>query len=162
MYKLILPILIFLLSGCNEQITTRFITQETPVKQQFEGQYHFEHGGFLELISNDLGELTFSRIDQELVTVNPYDNSLAYHKPVEAIKLLPVGDTIRFILNVSYTSSQKLKEDTGNKVIEGQHRTVYTIKLIDGDRIELTIDIYKGKSGEGLDKLLATRTIRSL
>lgn len=157
--KVLLILLMTWLVGCG----SNYIPEDVPtppIEPNFEGAYYFDHNGFIELSASYDGEVIIESTSQSLTSLNPQNNTLAYHPAITG-KYEPHFDEVRFVRNVNYTAGQDIEEDVSGADIVGSRRTDVSIKLTTAG-IKITVKIYNASLNNDVDEVVATRVFESL
>ena len=155
-----------LLASCGKDTDTHHYNTQVEtetVVQQFEGSYVLENGGYIELIADDRGDITFESSGQTLVSVNPQNDTLGEH-PKVTTKNVRILDGKLHVLNQNYnysSSTHDIENDTTGANITGRHRTDIVVSK-KGEGILIHIKIYQGAVGSNLNSVIAERWIDSI
>ena len=148
-------LLLLLLMSCGKQ--TEYVTTE--INNNLTGYYILDGGSSANCIY--ISQKTENVIDieadcQELVTVNPENNSLGQFPIITATNLIAVDRVVRYSRNLTYTSGQDIEEDVNGANITGSRRTDIVVDF-SNDKMKLTISIYENANGANINEIVAER-----
>ena len=159
---IILFTLLLISCGKNTEFVSVGNSVEVIKAQDFEGVYYFDHGGYMELIAGDDGEVTIMREGQNLQSINPDNDTLGSHPIMYATGLEPQSGEIKLFVNLRYTDGNDLEEDLSGANIRDTRRTDVIIKLLDNRRIQMTIKVYSDSMNNNTNSVVAERVFTSI
>lgn len=149
------------LVSCGDKVYNREgITNTVEVEKvsEYTGTWYNYDGGEYEIVADDLGRFDINNKDY-LISVNPDNDTFATHPRVSRNDEYPMLDgSIRFSLNVNYSSSAGDVEQDAGGDIDGKRRTDYVFKLNeDATVLTVTINIYSASINNNSNYIVATR-----
>jgi hypothetical protein len=159
-------ILVLALVGCgkddNRHTTVNQVVVVDAKAQDFEGVYHFDNGGFIELIAASDGDVTVLSQGQILTSVNPENDTFAQHPTISRVNEEVVDGSVRFSVNLNYTSGHDLEEDVSGANVLGQKRTDVLIQVLESGKLKITLTVYSDKLSNNANYVVAVRSFESL
>ena len=169
MRTIIKLLILLVLTACNSDggggQTYHTTTQPVPTDtrqedaDKFQGVYYLPNGGRIDIVATSTGRVNIIDISQIIISENPNHVELATHPRIpNGFNLLPLSGEIRHIVDVNYSSNNKVREDVNSDVISGRKRTVFTLKMNSDECLDLKIEIFSDRIGYG-GELIATRNL---
>lgn len=150
-----LLIILFLLVGCGDELTTIIGSSNT---QRFEGIYICNDSSFLELEQDSLDTVRFDTSHQSLNSLNPENSSYGTHPTISENGLYAIDNKLYIRpRNYNYSSStHDIEEDVSGSNITGNKRTDILVEL-KGDTLHIKIDIWGGAISHNINEIIASR-----
>ena len=149
-------VLALLLMGCGKESIQYVTEQSEPVI----GGYYILDGpsdANCIYIANKSPTLVDIETDcQNLLTINPENNSIGQFPIISATNLVVLNNEIRHSRNISYTSGNDIEEDVSGSNITGTRRTDIFINMIDG-KLRIKMSIYQNANNNNVNNIVAER-----
>jgi len=159
-------VLLLILVACGkdthkETNTEKPVEVEVPVEvtQDFEGFYRLQNGGTIEFIADSEDKITVVSSGQVVVSQNPENGTFGEHPRISGAELLVIDKSLRWSVNVNYTSGQDIEEDISGSNITGTKKTNYYI-YYENDKLVIEISIWQSKIGDNINSIIAHRVIK--
>ena len=162
MRKVLLIVLGLSLISCSKKIEENHsvsIVDNTKI-QAFEGNFGCSNGSFIELIQDELGNVSFESTGQSLNTVNPKNGTFGTHPTISDRNIAVLNSSVRVSRNFNYSSStHDIEQDISGSNITGNHRTDVVVTLIDGG-IKISIKIWDGAVNGNINSVISNRSLK--